>query len=50
MAQGWFGEKQRRYLDDAATPIAETYLQVGGSAISQSSVEAQGWQVMRGGA
>lgn len=47
-AQGWFGDKQRRYLDDAATPPPETLLQIGGAVVPQSSVEAQGWQVIRG--
>jgi hypothetical protein len=47
-AQGWFGDKQRRYLDDAATPPPETLLQVEGAVVPQSSIEAQGWQVMRG--
>ena len=42
MAQGWFGDRKRRYLDDEATPPPETLLQVEGAVVPQSSVEAQG--------
>ena len=48
-AQGWFGDKQKRYQDDAAIPVPEPKLRLpDGEVVSQSAVEADGWEVMRG--
>jgi len=48
-AQGWFGDKQRRYLDEAATPVPEPKLRLpSGDVVSQAMVEADGWEVVRG--
>ncbi len=47
-AQGWFGKKQRRYLDDAATPPAEPKaILPTGEAVPLSATERDGWQTIR---
>jgi hypothetical protein len=50
-AQGWFGDKQKRYLDDAATPLPEPMLVLpNGEIAPQSATEADGWKALKGAA
>lgn len=48
-AQGWFGNKQQRYLDPAAQPPAPALLKLpDGRLVTEDETAAEGWKVMRG--
>ena len=47
-AQGWFGRKQRRYLDDTASPPPEPKVVIpSGEAVPLSATETDGWLTIR---
>jgi hypothetical protein len=49
LAQNWFGDEHKRYLDDAAIPRPEPKLVLPtGEIVPQSAVEDDGWKVMKG--
>ncbi len=47
-AEGWFGDRQRRYLDDNAEPKPEPRIMLpSGAVVPQSAALEDGWEIVR---